>query len=74
MPAHDAPEDVAQQIADLIVRVHEIHDGIIRQTGGLEGLRDGGMLHAAVARPFAPLPAWICTKTTSRKRPRSSTP
>jgi len=53
MPAHDAPEDVAQQIADLIVRVHEIHDGIIRQTGGLEGLRDGGMLHAAVARPFA---------------------
>ena len=53
MPAHDAPDDVAQQIADLIVRVHEIHDGIIRQTGGLEGLRDGGMLHAAVARPFA---------------------
>ena len=43
----------AQTIADLLLRVYEIHDRIIIQTGGLEGLRDGTMLHAAVARPFA---------------------
>ena len=34
-------------------RVYEIHDRIIRGTGGLEGMRDAAMLHAAVARPFA---------------------
>jgi death-on-curing protein len=43
----------AQTIADLLLRVYEIHDRIIIQTGGLEGLRDGTMLHAAIARPFA---------------------
>lgn len=43
----------AQTIADLLLRVYEIHERIIARTGGLEGLRDGAMLHAAVARPFA---------------------
>ncbi len=42
-----------QTIADLLLRVYEIHERIIARTGGLEGLRDGAMLHAAVARPFA---------------------
>ena len=42
----------AQTIADLLLRVYEIHERIIARTGGLEGLRDGTMLHAAVARPF----------------------
>ncbi len=43
----------AQTVADLLLRVYEIHERIIARTGGLEGLRDGAMLHAAVARPFA---------------------
>ncbi len=42
----------AQAIADLLLRVYEIHERIITKTGGLEGLRDGTMLHTAVARPF----------------------
>ena len=46
-------ESHAQAIADLLIRVYEIHDWIIRNTGGLEGLRDVMMLHSAVARPFA---------------------
>jgi death-on-curing protein len=43
----------AQTIADLVLRLYEIHERIVARTGGLEGLRDGAMLHAAVARPFA---------------------
>jgi death-on-curing protein len=50
MPASSSID--AQTIADLLLRVYEIHDRIISETGGLEGLRDGAMLHAAVARPF----------------------
>ena len=42
-----------QIIANLLLRVYEIHDRIIARTGGLEGLRDGAMLHSAIARPFA---------------------
>jgi death-on-curing family protein len=42
-----------QLIADLLLRVYEIHEIIVLRTGGLLGLRDGAMLHAAVARPFA---------------------
>jgi len=53
MPADFFPGDTAQQIADLLARLYEIHERIIQQTGGLEGLRDATMLHAAVARPFA---------------------
>lgn len=51
------PEDKdqarADEVANLLVRVYEIHETIITETGGLPGLRDATMLHAAVARPFA---------------------
>lgn len=43
----------ADEIAHLLVRVYEIHEIIIAETGGLTGLRDGALLHSAVARPFA---------------------
>lgn len=46
-------ETQQQEIGDLIVRVYEIHDLIIRETGGQAGLRDAALLHSAVARPFA---------------------
>jgi death-on-curing protein len=46
-------EQRANEIAHLLVRVYEIHEIIIAETGGLPGLRDAAMLHAAVARPFA---------------------
>jgi death on curing protein len=42
----------AQVIADLLVRVYELHERMIATTGGIEGLRDAAALHAAVARPF----------------------
>jgi death on curing protein len=42
----------AQAIADLLVRVYEIHERIIARTGGIEGMRDAAALHAAIARPF----------------------
>ena len=41
-----------QTIVNLLLRIYDIHERIIARTGGLEGLRDGAMLHAAVARPF----------------------
>jgi death on curing protein len=46
-------EGRADEIANLLVRVYEIHEIIIAETGGLPGLRDAAMLHSAVARPFA---------------------
>lgn len=49
----DDSEHLIGQIAELVVQVYQIHDVIISQTGGLTGLRDGAMLHSAVARPFA---------------------
>ena len=46
--------DAADVIGRLLVRVYEIHERVIaRGGGGLEGIRDAGLLHAAVARPFA---------------------
>jgi death-on-curing family protein len=46
--------DDADVIGRLLIRVYEIHERIIaRGGGGLEGIRDAGLLHAAVARPFA---------------------
>ena len=45
--------DPADEIANLLVRVYEIHEVIIAETGGIPGLREASMLHAAVARPFA---------------------
>ena len=41
------------EVADLLVRIYEMHEAIITATGGLPGLREGAMLHAAVAPPFA---------------------
>jgi death-on-curing protein len=46
-------EDRADEVANLLVRVYEIHEVIIAETGGMPGLRDALMLHSAVARPFA---------------------
>ena len=46
-------EAQAGYIAELVVQVYNIHEVVIEESGGLEGLRDGAMLHAAVARPFA---------------------
>jgi len=51
MPDRDETSDV---IGRLLVRVYEIHGRVLsRGEGGLEGIRDAAMLHAAVARPFA---------------------
>ena len=46
-------EDRADEVANLLVRVYEIHEVIITETGGLPGLREATLLHSAVARPFA---------------------
>ncbi len=45
-------KDRADEIANLLVRVYEIHEVIISETGGIPGLREAAMLHSAVARPF----------------------
>jgi death on curing protein len=45
--------DTADEIADLLVRVYEIHEVVLVETGGIVGLRDAAMLHAAVSRSFA---------------------
>ena len=47
-------EDYADVVGRLLVRVYEIHERVLAKGGGgLEGIRDAPMLHAAVARPFA---------------------
>ncbi len=46
-------ENTAEEAANLLVRVYEIHEVIITDTGGLPGLREATLLHSAVARPFA---------------------
>ena len=46
-------EDRADEVANLLVRVYEIHELIITETGGLPGFREATLLHSAVARPFA---------------------
>lgn len=43
----------AEDVAELLIRVYEIHEIILEETGGMPGLREPGLLHAAVARPFA---------------------
>ncbi len=45
--------DYADEVANLLVRVYEIHEVIIAETGGIVGLREATMRHSAVARPFA---------------------
>jgi death-on-curing family protein len=48
------PEDYADVIGCLLVRVYEIHQRVLAKGGGgLEGILNAAMLHAAVARPFA---------------------
>ena len=49
----EATYERADEVANLLVRVYEMHEAIIAATGGLPGLRDATLLHAAVARPFA---------------------
>ena len=46
-------ENREEEVANLLVRVYEIHEAIIIETGGLPGLREATLLHSAVARPFA---------------------
>jgi death-on-curing protein len=46
-------EEYADEIASLLIRVYEIHEVIITETGGSPGLREASLLHSAVARPFA---------------------
>ena len=46
-------EDVADEVGNLLVRVYEIHEVVINETGGIPGLRDATVLHSAVARPFS---------------------
>lgn len=48
-----ASSESADEIASFLVRVYEIHEVIIEETGGLPGLREASLLHSAVARPFA---------------------
>ena len=45
-------DECADAIANLLVRVYEIHEVILAETGGIPGLREATMLHSAVARPF----------------------
>ncbi|MBM3136441.1 MAG: type II toxin-antitoxin system death-on-curing family toxin [Chloroflexi bacterium] len=49
----EPPSPYREEIADLLLRVYEIHEDLLAATGGLPGLRDATTLHAAVARPFA---------------------
>lgn len=45
--------DPLSDVADVVLSVYEMHHEVISSTGGLPGLRDTQMLHAACARPFA---------------------
>jgi len=54
MTREQPAEDYADVVARLLIRVYEIHERVLAKGGGgLEGIRDAAMLHAAVARPFA---------------------
>lgn len=54
MTSGPSSEDYPDVIGRLLVRVYEIHERVLAKGGGgLEGIRDAAMLHAAVARPFA---------------------
>ena len=37
----DASEHAAEDVSHLIVQVYDIHEVVIQETGGMEGLRDG---------------------------------
>lgn len=49
----ELPEHAAQDVSELLLQVYAIHETVIQESGGLVGLRDAALLHAAVARPFA---------------------
>jgi death-on-curing protein len=46
-------ENYAEEVAHLLVDVYELHEVVLAEGGGLPGLREALLLHAAVARPFA---------------------
>ena len=52
-PTESLLPEQAEEVAELLVRVYEIHEVVIGEAGGLPGLREASLLHAAVARPFA---------------------
>lgn len=49
----DAPDEAAENVGRLLDQIYAIHEVVIQETGGMEGLHDAAMLHAAAARPFA---------------------
>jgi len=54
LKASEIPQEYADAIGRLLFRAYEIHDRVLlRGGGGIEGIRDAAMLHAAIARPFA---------------------
>lgn len=53
MPESIESSERADEIAALLIQIYEIHEVIISETGGMPGLREASLLHAAVARPFA---------------------
>ena len=48
-------ERAREEVADWLVRVVELHDNIIREYGGAEGILDSGLLRAAIGRTTAGL-------------------
>ncbi len=63
-------EHPADVIGRLLVRTYEIHGRVLaRGGGGIEGIRDAEMLHAAVARPFATSPAYCQAEVSPDSKP-----
>lgn len=60
-------KDYADEIGNLLVRVYEIHEVILAETGGIVGLREAALLHAAVSRPFATFDGQELYKTDFEK-------
>ena len=52
-PNEPTPPERTEEVGELLIRVYEIHEVVIEEAGGLPGLREASLLHAAVARPFA---------------------
>ena len=51
-------ENRADEVANLMMDVYELHERVIAKSGGIAGLREASMLHSAVARPFASFGGW----------------
>lgn len=43
----DLPVQAAEDVGQLLVQVYAIHGVVIQETGGMEGLHDAAMMHAA---------------------------